>query len=488
MADEEKPEKDEKGKGAPTSEKSEKQEEPVGDPNVSGGAVGSAKKGIVDTVLSVFAEVHAGEGIGALILMTNVLLMLVAYYVLKTVREPLILASGGAQLKAYATAAQAVLLMGFVPLYAALAKRLKRMQLITAMLVFYAGVFVLFWVLAGLKVPYLGFAFFLVLGIFSLSVIAQFWSLANDLYTQEQGKRLFAILGVGASLGAVVGSYVAKKLVKPLGPYPMMLVAAAILGVCLLLSWIANTREEKRRAAEAPSEKKEDDKPIGGKNGFSLILSDRYLLMIAGIILLLNLVNTTGELILSINVENAAKASVENFDALDAAAKKKVIEDFSGVWYGDFFTWVNAVGAITQLFLVSRIFKYLGLRIALFSLPLIGLFTYGVMAFVPIFSLVRIGKIAENACDYSLYNTTKQALWLPTTREQKYNAKTAIDTFIVRAGDFVSGLVVALAKGAGFGAQTFALVNLVIIGGWLVLVVLIGRENLKRTEEAAAAK
>ncbi len=457
------------------------------------------KKGIIDLFLSLFADVKAGEGLSALILMANVLLLLVAYYVLKTVREPLILASGGAQLKAYATAAQAVLLMGFVPAYAALTKRLKRMQLITATLVFYAGVFVLFWLLARIGVPYLGFAFFLVLGIFSLSVIAQFWSLANDLYTQEQGKRLFAILGVGASVGAVAGSYVAKKLVKPLGPFQMMLVAAAILGVCLLLSWVANAREVKRRAAE-PAASAKADEPIGGKNGFSLILGDKYLLMIAGIILLLNLVNTTGELILSINVEGAAKASAickdvatgevlktgaECFASMSDADKKTVIEGFSGPWYGDFFTWVNLVGAVTQLFLVSRIFKYLGIRLALFSLPLIGLFAYGVMAFVPIFSLIRIGKIAENSCDYSLYNTTKQALWLPTSREEKYNAKMAIDTFIVRAGDFISGLAVGLGIGLGFGGQTFALVNLGIIGIWVVLVVVIGRENQKRTEPAA---
>src|SRR5439155_27189965 len=137
-------------------------------------------------------------------------------YVLKTVREPLIIASGGAQLKAYATAAQAVLLMGFVPLYGALTKRLERMALITATMVFYAVGFVLFWVLAQLNVPYLGFVFFLFLGVFALSAVAQFWSLAADLYTPDQGKRLFAILGIGASVGAVAGSYLAKNLVKPL--------------------------------------------------------------------------------------------------------------------------------------------------------------------------------------------------------------------------------------------------------------------------------
>jgi len=435
-------------------------------------------KGPVDMFLSLFADVKPGEGVSALILMANVLLLLVAYYVLKTVREPLILASGGAQLKAYATSTQAVVLMGFVPIYAALTKRLKRMQLITATLLFYAGVFVLFWVLAKVGVPYLGFVFFVFLGVFSLTAIAQFWSLANDLYTPEQGKRLFAILGIGASVGAVVGSFVASKLVKPLGPFQMMLVAAVILAGCLGLSWVANTREERRLAA---SKAAKTDAVIGGKNGFALILEDRYLLLIAGVILLLNLVNTTGELILSINVEEQAKASVENFDALTKAEQGKVISDFSGPFYGEFFTWVNAIGAITQLFLVSRIFKYLGLRAALFSLPLIGIFAYGVMAFFPIFSLIRIGKIAENSCDYSLYNTTKQALWLPTTREQKYNAKMAIDSFIVRSGDFVSGIAVGVGIGAGFGPKTFALVNLVIIGIWIAAVVVIGRENQRRT-------
>jgi AAA family ATP:ADP antiporter len=195
----------------------------------------------------------------------------------------------------------------------------------------------------------------------------------------------------------------------------------------------------------------------------------------------LNLVNTTGELVLSGYVEQAAKASVPNFADLDPVAQKKVVTDFSGPFYGDFFTWVNAIGAFTQLFLVSRIFKYLGLRVALFSLPVIGLFAYGVMAFVPIFSLIRIGKIVENACDYSLYNTTKQALWLPTTREQKYNAKMAIDTFLVRFGDFISGLAVGVGIGAGFGPKTFALVNLAMIAIWGAAAWIIGRENERRT-------
>lgn len=447
-------------------------------------------KGILDVFLSLFAEVKGGEGATALILLMNVLLLLVAYYVLKTVREPLIIGSGGAELKGYATAAQAVLLTGFIPAYAVVAKRLGRMQLVTATLLFYAASFALFWVLAKIGVPYLGFAFFLFLGIFSLSVIAQFWSMANDLYTAEQGKRLFAILGVGASVGAVAGSYLASKLIKPLGVFPMMLVAAGILLVCLGLSWLANKREAARAARRKV---KTVEEPIGGQDGFRLLLQDRYLLLIAVLILLLNLVNTTGELILDDKLTEVARDQLapgvpvrEFIDSLDSdPSLKKQTEDFIGEWRGNFFTWVNAIGAVTQLFLVSRIFKYLGVRVALFALPVIGLFAYGVMAFFPILSLIRIGKIAENACDYSLYNTTKHALWLQTTREQKYNAKMATDTFVVRAGDLVSGLAIGVGIHA-YGGQAFAFVNLGLIAIWLVVAYFLGRANARREQAAAA--
>src|SRR5687768_4782657 len=198
------------------------------------------KKGPLDLFLSLFADVRPGEGLGAVLLTLDVLLLLVAYYLLKTVREPLILASGGVAAKNYAQAIQAVVLMGFVPLYAMLTARLERMTLIVVSLLFFASNLVIFWLLALVGVPGIGGAFFVWLGCFSLCVIAQFWSLANDLYTQEQGKRLFAILGIGGSIGAVLGSYLAKILYEPLGPYAIMLVSAAILMACLGLGWLAN--------------------------------------------------------------------------------------------------------------------------------------------------------------------------------------------------------------------------------------------------------
>jgi AAA family ATP:ADP antiporter len=440
----------------------------------------STKKGPLDWFLSLFAEVKPGEGLIALVLTLDVLLLLVAYYLLKTVREPLILASGGVAAKNYAQAIQAVVLMGFVPLYAMLTARLERMTLITVSLVFFASNLVLFWGLALLKVPGIGGAFFVWLGCFSLTSIAQFWSLANDLYTQEQGKRLFAILGIGASVGAVLGSYLAKLLFKPLGPYVLMLVSAALLLVCLGLGWFAN-----RTLAGMTQEKKKEE-PIGGKNGFSLILADRYLLLIALVIMVLNLVNTTGESILDLSQIQAAEAQ-PGYAAMTAAEQEQARSNFIGEFRGDFFFWVNLVGAVTQMFLVSRVFKYLGIKIALFSLPVIGLIAYGGIAALPVLWFVRIAKIAENSCDYSLYNTTKQALWLPTSREDKYNAKMTIDSFLVRIGDLVSSGASIAFLALGFGIRAYALANLGLILVWLFLALAIGRANEKRTAAMAAA-
>jgi AAA family ATP:ADP antiporter len=447
------------------------------------------EKTLLDKALGVFAEVKGGEGLTAVIMTFTVFFLLVGYYLLKTVREPLILATvpeGGAELKSYTTAGQAVLLIGFVQGYAVLTRRLKRMTLISVCWLFFASNLVLFWVMAQLKVPYLGIAFFLWLGCFSVTVIAQFWSFANDIYSQEQGKRLFAIIGIGMSVGAVGGSYLAKQLIKPIGPFPMMLVAAALLGACLLLVWVVNAREQRR-----PRNAATDDKPVGGKAGFAMMLEDRYLLLIGALILLLNWVNTTGEFILDKRILEAAQPIVDAAGA-DAEARKKALETFVGEWRGDFFTWVNALGAILQFFFVSRIFKYLGVRVALFSLPLISFAASGVMAFVPVLAAARVVKIAENATDYSLYNTVKQALWLPTSRQAKYNAKAAVDTFIVRIGDLLSGGTVALGTALGFGVTHFALLNLGLIAVWITVVVLLARDHKKREEETpegrAAAK
>ena len=168
--------------------------------------------------------------------------------------------------------------------------------------------------------------------------------------------------------------------------------------------------------------------PVGRKGTFRLVFEDRYLLLVAFLALVLNWVNSTGEYILGRTVEGAAQAAV----AAGTAGGLSVPE-YIGAFYSDFFFAVNLVGLTVQLFLVSRMLKYFGVRVAVMVLPIIALFGYAVLAFVPILSLVRVVKIAENATDYSVQNTVRNVLFLPTSRDQKYKAKQAIDSFFVRA-------------------------------------------------------
>ncbi len=436
----------------------------------------------LERTLGLFAEVRDGEGSTALLLMLNVFLLLTTYYIIKPVREALILSGGGAELKSYTSAGQTLLLLGAVPLYAALASRFPRRRLINVVTVFFAACLGAFYLLAQTSVPYLGVAFFLWVGIFNLMVIAQFWSFANDVYTPEQGKRLFAIVAFGASSGAVAGSWIAGRIIGPLGVYQMLLVAGALLLLTLVITNIVDARERQRAAAAGSrggdTAVPENDEPLKEGGAFGLVLGNRYLLLIALLMLVLNWVNTTGEYILGKVVEGRAIAAVEAGTAggLD-------VGQWIGKFYADFFFVVNIVGVLTQLFLVSRILKYLGVRIALLVLPLIALGGYFVLAFVPVLSVVRWAKTAENATDYSLQNTVRNVLFLPTTREQKYKAKQAIDTFFVRTGDLLSAGLVAIGTTVfSFGPSQFAMVNLGLVAIWIGLAVMISREHAALTE------
>ncbi|OGG53263.1 MAG: hypothetical protein A3F84_05135 [Candidatus Handelsmanbacteria bacterium RIFCSPLOWO2_12_FULL_64_10] len=442
--------------------------------------ISNSSRSPLDRFLGLFAEVRAGESPTAVLLTLNVLLLLTAYSILKPVRDALILVEKGAEVKSYASAGQAILLLGAVPLYAALAGRLPRRPLINRVTLFFAACLVLFYILARLHVP-LGVIFFLWMGIFNLMVIAQFWSFANDLYTPEAGKRLFAIVAFGASSGAVIGSFVTRRLSGPLGVYQLLLVAAGILALSLLITNVVDSRERGRAAERAAARAAEADEPIGKEGAFRLVLGNRYLLWIALLILFLNWVNTNGGYILDRTVERAADEAMAS-GTLNGLSGEEYKKQYFGKFYADFYLVVNWVGLVVQLFLVSRIFKYLGVRVAILFLPVIALGGYALLAFYPVLGAVRWAKTAENATDYSLYNTVRQVLFLPTTRQQKYKAKQAIDTFFVRAGDVLSAaLIFAGTTWFSFGTRQFALVNLGFVLVWIVLAVLIGRENRRLT-------
>ena len=426
-------------------------------------------KSALDRTLSIFADVRPGEGVSALLLAANVFYLLAFYSVLKIVRDALILSEAGAVAAAYAAAGQAALMLVFVPAYGAFASRVNRVWLICGVTLFFASNLLIFALIGGSGVR-IGIPFYLWIGIFNMSAIAQFWSFANDIYSSERGKRLFPLIGIGASLGAVVGSGLASVVFGGVGPFRLMLIAAAGLLVPVGLTvWVDRREKALLRAmpravsenAAAATEESAAEKPLSKAGGFQLVASNRYLRLIALLVLVFSLVNTLGGFILNSMI------------TAEAGGDRALI----GSMAGQIQTWVNLVSFLMQAFVVSRIFKYAGVRVALFILPAIALGGNALIALMPIFAVVRVAKVLENSTDYSIQNTTRHALFLPTSREAKYKAKQAIDSFFVRTGDMLQAAVVFIGTMLAFSIRGYALMNVMFILVWIGLAVAIAREH-----------
>ena len=405
------------------------------------------------------SEVHDGEWRLVFLFFVNLFLLLTAYYILKVIREPLILMGGGAVRRSYARGMQAGVLALAVPGYSLIANRIEPSRLVKWVLAFFVVTLGALFIAGRAGAP-LGFAFFVWLGVFSTLSIAQFWSLANDLLSEADGRRLFPLVAAGGTVGGIVGAQVAARALHWLDPYQLMLVAAGRLSSCIVLTHLSHGLGASREAAPPT-----DAEPRDSRGGFTLILRDRYLLLIAGAVILLNMINTTGDFILAELVNAKARAIPE------AAQRQRFIGEF----YGNFQTWVSLLTAGVQILLVGRLFKTLGLARSLYLLPLLAFAGYGASAMLPGLALVATVKVVENSTDYSLQNTIQQALFLRTSRDSKYKAKAATDTFLVRVGDLGSMVLVAAGTAVGLSVYGFAMMNVVSALAWLWIVVRLAR-------------
>jgi AAA family ATP:ADP antiporter len=421
----------------------------------------------LDRALRAFADVRAGEGYTALLLALNVFLLLLAYYVLKPVREALILGQGSPELKSYMSVGQVLLLLVVVPLYGRLVAALPRLRLIALVTWFFVACLVAFYLLAR-AIP-IGIVYFLWIGIFNLMIVAQFWAFANDIYTKDEGERLFPIVGFGASLGAVLGSVVAGWLIGPLGVYQLLLVGAVVLVVQLGITAAVDRRERGRSAAERPAAKAEEAPP-SGHNAFGLVLRNPYLLFIGLMLMVFYCVDATGEYILGTVVKAHATQEVAKGHA------GLSVEGLIGLFYSRYFGLINTGSLLLQLFIVSRMVKYFGVSTSVRIQPALSVLTYIVIAFVPSLWFILGAKVSEKATDYSLNNTVRQMLFLPCTREEKYSAKQTIDSLFVRMGDVSSAALVFIGTTmVGLGATGFARINILLAATGLCLAVLVGR-------------
>jgi AAA family ATP:ADP antiporter len=373
-------------------------------------------------------------------------------------------------------AVQAFALIGVAKGYEALARRVRRDRLVALGTLASAACLVAFHAAdaAGLDV---GVAFYLWLGAFQLLLIAQFWSFATDLYTPEQGRRIFAILGAGAALGSVVGAQLARVAMREVDrPSTLLLVAAVLLLVTPVLAALAH-----RRCDRAPSgAAMERD-----AGGIARLLSDPYLRLLAVFTILLNWVSTIGEYALDRTLLDTAQSAL-------ARGEIASVEQYVGAFKADYYAALNLVVLVLQLFAVSRILKVMGERWALAAMPVIvalgAIVTLGAaaLAIVPLLAVLVIERVVTNGVQHSLQATARQSFYLFTSSGGRWSGKAFIDTVTWRAGDVLGAITVAALAAADAGATGAIACALGLAIVWTIVARALGREHRVRAALLAA--
>lgn len=446
--------------------------------------------------LRTFADVRPREGLTCIILVSNIFLILIAYYMIKPVREGWLAVSvignlSQLEVKSYSAFAQSLLLFAILPVYARLAAAWTRRALIVRVGVAFGTLLVLFWMtqpgMLIARVPYAGVAFYLFVGIFSVTLVAQFWAFTSDIYGPERGRRLFPLVAVGAALGAVVGSWIGESLVKLslFEAFDLMLVALIPLGAALgLVAWT-----DRRGTYGSPSDWTTSrwNEPAAPNNEgpFALIFRHNYLTATALMILVFSWIVASGDNILFAIVQESLAEELAAFRG-DPAVFHQMLRDATTAFYGDLYFWVNLVGLILQAFIVSRILRFGGMQALLLTTPIISLAAYASMAFAPILGLIKVMKVAENSSAYSINNTARHMLWLPTTKAMLYQAKPTVDTLFVRLGDGLAALTILIGtRLVPLDNTAFLAINIVLVFVWIGLTLFLVREHRRWVRDRA---
>lgn len=427
----------------------------------------------LDRFFGLFTRLRPGEGRGVFLFFWLGFVFMFGQWVLKPIRDVFILTEADAELAAYGNAVQAVLLMLIIPLYGVLYRRLSKVRLVQAVTLFFITTLLLFYFLyeAGAAIY---FPFYIWVGLFSTMMIAQFWALAADHYNVKSGQRLFGVFAAGVSLGALVGPLTVGALLATLGPGNLLLLVAGALLITLLMvdSTVAAIPEGSRSTGAKDDERKKSS-TLGG---FATVFRDRYLTLIALWVVLQNIIDSTGDYILRTWVQRHANALVASGETSLAVSEQ------IGVTLSSFYFWANLTTFLLALLAVSHVLRLLGIRKAIRIVPALMIVGYAVIAvapavgFLPVFSTIWLVKVVEKSSNYSLNNTIRGALFLPTSQTAKYEGKTTIDTFFWRFGDLLQAAVIFVAlRWLGFGVTEIALFVMGLAAILVWLAVLLGR-------------
>lgn len=398
--------------------------------------------------------------------------ILSAYYVLRPVRDEMGVHAGVENLP-WLFSGTLIGMIALNPLFALLVKRLPRVQFISVAYRFFALNLVLFAALFAAATPeqnvWLGRAFFIWVSVFNLFVVSVFWALMVDVFDSEQGKRLFGFLAAGATLGAIAGSTLTATLVRELGATTLFFASIVLLEVAVFavrrLSGLADRLGQ--RPAHEPAA---DDTPIGGGvlAGISHTLRSPYLLNVCLFMLLFTVLST---------FLYFQQATIARDTFADRASRT--------AFFAQVEVLVNVLTLSVQLFLTARILKKLGVALTLGILPFVSLLGFAALALAPAIAVLVAFQVLRRAANFALARPARELLYTVLAREDKYKAKTFIDTVVYRAGDQVGSWSYLLLSTLGLGIAGVALVAVPLSALWLANSLWLGRRQARLADTVA---
>ncbi len=395
--------------------------------------------------------------------------LLAGYYVLRPLRDQMAITGGVRNLPWLFTATFVTLLVA-QPLYGMLVAKLPRARFIPIVNHFFVVNLALFWLFLTLQIDTALVArmFYVWVAIFSLFAVAVFWSFMADIFTADQGKRLFGFIGAGGTAGALLGPVITIWLSVPLGPINLLIVAMILIEAAVFCVW------RLERAATVRETGRPHDEQLGGGAFAALpeLIRSPYLIGIAGWITLQSFCATMlyFEQIHLVAAEvHDAGVQTQIFAAIDLA--------------------VNFLTLATQLFATGQLLKRFGTGVAAGALPAVYVAGFIALFLVPTLAAVLVLQVAQRWIHFAFANPARQVFYTVLGREEKYKAKNLIDVVIYRGSDALYGWVFDSLQILGLKLATIALVAAPVSAVWLILSAVLGRaqENRAKLNEASAS-
>ena len=406
-----------------------------------------------------------GERAAALWSFAYFFALLAGYYVLRPLRDQMGIA-GGVRALPWLFTATFVTLLAAQPLYGALVAKLTRARFIPIVYHFFAANLVLFWLLLtlGLAPVIVARVFFVWVSVFNLFAVAVFWSFMADLFTSEQGKRLFGFIGAGGTAGSLLGPVITIALAGPLGPANLLLVAILFLELAVFCA------HRLERSADAPHGQPRDAERVGGSAFAALpeLFRSPYLLGVGAWVSLLSF----GATILYFAQANVVAATVDG-----AAAQTRIFASIDLA--------VGLLTLATQVFATGRLLARFGTGVAAGALPAVYVIGFAVLALTPGLMVVVVFQVVQRWMNFAIANPARQVFFTVVARAEKYKAKNLIDVVIYRGSDALYGWVYDSLQALGLKLGAIALCALPVVAGWLILSAALGRTQERRAASLA---